>query len=99
MIAMDGIIRFKFPETANYDDVEGDVALAVFAAECDFGRPRVRIEAGYDVDAEGRRCVVRVGGDAGEAAARIIAGLAAVRFGEDGYEVERQPLARKVGAP
>jgi hypothetical protein len=88
-IVMSETIRFRFPEVAVREEVEGDVALAVFASECVFGRPRVRIEAGYDVDATGRICVVRVGGDAGEATARILAGLAAVRFGEGGFRVER----------
>ena len=94
---MSEIIRFRFPDESTHDDVEGDVALAVFVAECVYGRPRVRIEAGYDVDAHGRLCVLQVGGDAGEATARIIAGLAAVRFGEGGYEVERQAGLPKGG--
>ncbi len=95
---MNGTIRFTFPDEANQEDVESDVALAVFAAECVYGRPRVRIEAGYALDASGHICVVRTDGDAGEATARIIAGLAAVRFGEGAYAVERHPRPATGGA-
>ena len=65
------------------------MALAIFAAECVYGRPRVRMEAAYDLDAKGKACVLKVSGEAGEAVARVFAGLAAARFGETAYSIER----------
>jgi hypothetical protein len=90
---MYSVLQFRFPHKADRQGLEDDVALAIFAAECLYGRPRLRMEASYLVDAEGNACVMNVGGEAGEAAARIFAGLAAARFGEDSYTVRRMPQA------
>ena len=90
---MSQVLRFKFRE-ANRETVEADVALAIFAAECVYGRPRVRMEAAYDVDATGKACVLKVSGEAGDAVARVFAGLAAARFGETAYSIERVQESR-----
>ena len=90
---MEIIVRFKFKGQPDPEAVEADVALAIFAAECVYGRPRVRMETSYLMDDDGKACVVDVRGEAGEAAARIFAGLAAARLGEHGYEVRRLPKA------
>jgi len=94
---MSQMLRFKLSE-ASRETVEADVALAIFAAECVYGRPRVRMEASYLVDEDGRACVLEVAGEAGESVARVFAGLCAARLGEDAYSVhrvkrEREPLA------
>ena len=90
---MGTVLRFTFPEGVDVRAVEGDMALAIFAAECVYGRPRVRMETSYLVEASGKACVVDVSGEAGEAVARVFAGLAAARLGEHGYEVRRLPQA------
>ena len=90
---MGTVLRFTFPEAADVRAVESDMALAIFAAECVYGRPRVRMETSYLVDESGRDCVVDICGEAGEAAARVFAGLAAARLGEDSYTVRRMPQA------
>ena len=82
------VLRFSF-EILDRADVEGDMALAIFAAECVYGRPRVRMETSYLVDADGATCVLSLGGEAGEAEARVFTGLAAARVGEDGFTVRR----------
>lgn len=86
---MHAVLQFRFPQETDTERLEEDVALAIFAAECLYGRPRLRMEASYLVDAEGSACVMDVSGDAGEAAARIFAGLAAARFGEGGFSLKR----------
>ena len=86
---MYSVLQFRFPHKADRQRLEDDVALAIFAAECLFGRPRLRMEASYLVDAEGSACVMNVGGEAGEAAARIFTGLATARFGEGSFSVRR----------
>jgi hypothetical protein len=85
---MSQLLRFKFRE-ADRETVEADVALAIFAAECLHGRPRVRMEASYLVDDDGRACLLEIGGEAGESVARVFAGLCAARFGEEAYSVQR----------
>ena len=87
---MGTIVKFAFTEGEKPEDVEADLALAIFAAECLFGKPRVRMEASYLVAEDGRSCVLQVAGESGEAAARIFSGLAAVRFGEEGFQVRRE---------
>lgn len=88
------ILRFTFSEELDAAAVEGDMALAIFAAECVFGRPRVRMETSYLVDDGGRRCVVDVRGDAAEAAVRVFTGLTAARLGEEAFTV--RPLEGSV---
>lgn len=94
---MSQVLRFKFRE-ADRETVEADVALAIFAAECVYGRPRVRMEASYLVDGDGA-CVLQVDGEAGESVARVFAGLCAARRGEEAYSVQRVTREREtIGA-
>jgi hypothetical protein len=83
-----GVLSFRFQSNADREAVEADVALAIFAAECLHGRPRVRMEASYLVNDDGG-CVLQVNGEAGESVARVFAGLCAARFGEEAYSVQR----------
>ena len=89
---MSQMLRFKFSESSR-ETLEADVALAIFAAECVYGRPRLRMEASYLVDEDGRACVLEVAGEAGESVARVFAGLCAARLGEEAYSVHRVTTA------
>jgi hypothetical protein len=40
------ILRFKFAPPVEQRDVEDDLCLAIFCAECLHGRPQVRLEVG-----------------------------------------------------
>ncbi len=86
---MHAVLQFRFPQETDTERLEEDVALAIFAAECLYGRPRLRMEASYLMNVGGSACVMDVSGEAGEAAARIFAGLAAARFGERGFSLKR----------
>ena len=86
---MSHVVRFAFPEGGEKEDVEADIALAIFTAECVYGRPRVRMEASYLVEDDGMSCVIDVEGEAGEAAARVFTGLTAARVGERAFSVKR----------
>jgi len=81
------LLRFAFESDEDREGVEADIALAIFAAECIHGRPRVRMETRYLVSPDGKSCVIEVGGASGEAAARVFAGLASARFGDRGFNV------------
>jgi hypothetical protein len=83
-------VRFAFEQQGGRDAIESDIALALFTAECVYGRPRVRMEAAYLVDDDGAHCVVDVRGEAGEAAARVFTGLTAARVGEESFSVKRE---------
>ena len=86
---MGNMLRFAFSEGGEKEDVEADIALAIFTAECVYGRPRVRMEASYLVDDDGKACVMDIEGEAGEAAARVFTGLTAARVGERAFKVQR----------
>ena len=86
---MNNVLQFTFAGDCDRDSVESDIALAIFTAECVYGRPRVRMEAAYDVDGNGVACVLNVSGEAGDAVARVFAGLTAARVGETAYSVRR----------
>lgn len=77
---------FKFPEDPTAED---DVALAIFSAECMYGRPQTRLEVGYEMTADSQGCVVEVRGPAGEMMVRVLVGLLGARFGEGGFSVEQ----------
>jgi hypothetical protein len=92
---MSKILRFTFCQEQGREEVEGDLALAIFAAECIHGRPRVRLETRYLVGAGGQTCVMEVSGPAGESAAQVFTGLATARFGEEAVSIahhQEQPL-------
>lgn len=91
---MSQVLRFNFKELSR-ETVEADIALAIFAAECVYGRPRVRMEISYLVDDDGGTCVLEIGGDAGDSVARVFAGLCASRLGEEAYSVRRVPMDRE----
>jgi len=86
---MGNLLRFAFAGGGAKEDIEADITLAIFTAECVYGRPRVRMEASYLVDDDGASCVIDVGGESGEAAARVFAGLTAARVGEQAFSVKR----------
>jgi len=86
---MDSVLRFKMGDRPEREAIESDLAMALFAAECVYGKPRVRMEASYLVADDGKTCLVSTDGEAGEAAARIFAGLIAARVGEQSYQVQR----------
>ena len=77
-------IKFRFP-TPDAEGVEGDIALAIFSAECIHGKPRTRLDVGYFLTTDGKRAVMQVRGPAGETALRVLVGLLSARFGESGY--------------
>jgi len=84
---MSKILKFVFQGEQGLEDVEADLALAIFAAECLHGRPRVRLETRYLVGPGGQTCVMEVLGPAGESAAQVFAGLATARFGEEAVSI------------
>lgn len=98
---MHTMLRFGFRECSDREGIEADMALAIFAAECVYGRPRVRMEASYLVDDKGKACVVDVAGESGEAVARVFAGLTAARVGEEAFTVRRllDPVATEERIP
>lgn len=89
---MKEIIRYSFPDETVRELVEEDVALAVYVTECIHGSPQARLDVSYFVNSSGRRCVMAVRGPAGETAARVFTGLCSARFGEDGFQVERDAI-------
>ena len=83
------LVRFEVQGEPDPESLEADAALALYAAECVYGRPRVRLEAAYALGADGASCEIETTGEAGEVAARVLAGLLTTRHGEDGYVVRR----------
>jgi hypothetical protein len=98
---MSKILRFAFNGPQDQESIESDMALAIFAAECIHGSPRVRMETRYLLSPDGKFCAMELAGDAGEAAARVFAGLISARFGEGGVSISHYQgpgdLAKTVG--
>lgn len=92
------IVVFTFPDPADREAVEDDLALAIFTAECQYGRPQTRLEMKYLIAPDGTRCVTDVSGPAGEAALRVFVGLSAARCGEGHFSLERLPADKAKAA-
>ena len=90
---------FHLPTGTHSDLIEEQVATAIFAAECVFGKPRVRLCAAYWVDGEGRRCLVDIGDAIGEHIAQILIGCFTREFGESGFSVERRAATEALSRP
>jgi hypothetical protein len=86
---MSEVLRFEFQGERDARELEGDLGLAILCAECIYGRPRVRMEISYVVDPSGKAAVLETCGEAGDAAARMFAGLVGARLGEESYQVRR----------
>src|SRR5438093_13111224 len=80
--------RFRLPTPGDHPAVEADLGLALFAAACLYGEPRLRLEAGYAAKPDGSTVVIEARGPAGEAVVRIFLGLASARVGDDLVAVE-----------
>jgi hypothetical protein len=95
---MKTVCRFKFPEGVDKGLVEAKLALAIIAAEYEFGQPKVRISAAYWIRPEGAvknggkehlRAVVDVSTEVGERIATVLTGLLIDQLGEEGFAVDR----------
>ena len=86
---MKDVYRYSFAKEVPLQDVEESLLLAVLAAECLHGESRVRLDAGYYLDKEGRACVVDASTPVGQDISKIFTGFCIREFGEDSFKVER----------
>ena len=86
---MSDIVRFAFAVPLDPTQLEDDLGMAIFAAECLHGRPKTRLEFGYVIDADGASCVTEIGGAAGEAALQVLVGMLSARCGAGRFTVEQ----------
>ncbi len=83
------VCRFKFHEGLEREMIETQLALAIVAAECTFGQPKVRISAGYCVSKEKPQVAIDVSTEVGEHIAQVFTGLMIRQLGEDNFTVDR----------
>lgn len=86
---MAAVCRFKFPEGIDGETIEGHLALAIIAAECAFGKPRVRISAAYCLSEEKSQLAIDVSTEVGEHIAQVFTGLVIRELGEECFTVDR----------
>lgn len=86
---MPAVCRFRFPEETDRETIEMQLALAIIAAECTFGQPRVRISAAYCVSGDKSQVGIDVSTEVGEHIAQVFTGLMIRQLGEDRFTVER----------
>jgi hypothetical protein len=77
------VCRYRFGRKVQIRHVEESIFLAMIAAEGLHGRPRVRMEASYLLDAKKRACVVDTTTDVGRDIARILTSFLAREFGQE----------------
>ena len=94
---MSTICRFEFPEELDRETIETQIALAVIAAECTFGQPKVRLNAAYcispasqvDGDRKKQQVAIDISTEVGEHIAELFTGLMIRQIGEDRFTVNR----------
>jgi hypothetical protein len=92
---MPAVCRFKFPEGLDREIIETQLALAIIAAECTYGQPKVSISAAYCVstvstDAKKKpQVAIDVCTEVGEHIAQVFTGLMIRQPGEDKFTVDK----------
>ena len=94
---MPTVCRFEFPEGLDREIIETELALAIIAAECTFGQPKVRLNAAYCVSPatektssnKKNQVVIDVSTEVGEHIAEVFTGLMIRQLGEEKFTVDR----------
>ena len=83
------VCKFKFPDGTDRETIESQIAMAITAAECTYGHPKVRISASYLISADKPEIAIDVSTEVGEHIAQTFTGLMIRQLGEDNFNVER----------
>jgi hypothetical protein len=84
---MSGAIQFVFSPDVPVEDAEMTLHLAMFALEGLAGRVRVRLDAHYRVEPEGRSIVLASNNRVARMVVRVFTALLIREFGEDTFRV------------
>ncbi len=93
------VYRYQFTPDVPLEDVEASLLLAVLATESLHGEAQVRLDAGYFLDPDQRRCVVDATTPVGNDLNRLFVGFLHREFGPDSFIVERVPSAAQPADP
>jgi hypothetical protein len=83
------VCKFRFPDGTDRNVIETQIAMAITAAECTYGHPKVRICAAYLISPNKPEIAIDVSTEVGEHIAQTLTGLIMRQFWEDGFSVER----------
>ena len=83
------VMRYQFADTAEMDDVECSLVLALFAVESLHGESRVRLEASHYLEREQRVCVIDSTTVVGFDFAKVFTGFLRREFGPEAFTVRR----------
>jgi hypothetical protein len=88
---MTDVYKFQFKADILTREIEDALFWAVFNAESVFGKAKVRLDGSFDLDRHKKTCVIEGSTDVGQHIAKIFTSLAAKKFGEEAFSVERMP--------
>jgi hypothetical protein len=83
------LYRFSFAPEVSMEEIETTMLLALLATEALHGEAQVRLDAGHNLDAEQRACVIDGGTEVGRDLNRLFVGFLRREFGADAFQVER----------
>lgn len=86
---MKTVCRFTFSEGTDKSMVEAAIASAIFNAECCFGKPKVRLWAGYHMAEDSPQCIIDTSTEVGEHIAQVFTGMVIETLGDAGFKVRR----------
>ncbi len=85
------VYRFQFKDDVLAREIEDALYWAVFNAESVFGKAKVRLDASFYLERRKKVCVIDKATEAGQHIAQVFTNLAAKKFGEEAFKVERVP--------
>ncbi len=88
---MDEVYRFQFKDDILSKEIEDALFWAVFNAESVFGKAKVRLDASFVFERRKKVAVIEGTTEVGQHIAQIFTSLAARKFGETAFQVERVP--------
>jgi len=83
------VYRYSFDDRVAMADVRDTLFLAVFSAEGQYGRTRVRLDAAFRLEEDRRTCAIDGATPVGQTIASVFTELLARELGEEAFTVER----------
>ena len=83
------VYRIAFQQDIPSREIEDALFWAVFNTESVFGKAKVRLDGDFDFNHRTKVCEISTGTDVGEHIAKMFTRLAATKFGESAFHVER----------
>ncbi|MBZ0266260.1 hypothetical protein K8I28_16505 [bacterium] len=81
--------QFRFKKSLPFDEIDGNLEVAMFAAQCIHGRTQLLLDAKFDANPMNNTCWIDADTDVGKTILQIFTGTMALLFGERSFKVRK----------